>query len=106
MLGSAGLGGLGVEVVVAHDDVVRGKPDPEGFLKACSLLGVRPSEALVFEDSRPGIASARAAGIPVAFVREFSVEDNARLADRCFESLADAVPWVRQRIGWGRRRAP
>jgi sugar-phosphatase len=44
-------------------DVIKGKPDPEGYLLAASLLGVEPGEALVFEDAPAGIAAGVAAGI-------------------------------------------
>jgi sugar-phosphatase len=44
-------------------DVTRGKPDPEGYLRAAALLGVDPAEALVFEDAPAGIAAGLAAGI-------------------------------------------
>ena len=103
MLASAGHPHLGIGLMICREDVSRGKPDPEGFLAACSRLGVPPAEALVFEDSRPGIAAARAAGAAVAFVRELAAEDNAGLADAAFDTLADAVPWVRERLGTGRR---
>ena len=103
MLASAGHPHLGIDFMICREDVSRSKPDPEGFLAACSRLGVPPAEALVFEDSRPGIAAARAAGTAVAFVRELSPEDNAGLADVAFDTLADAVPWVRERLGPGRR---
>jgi HAD superfamily hydrolase (TIGR01509 family) len=106
MLASAGLDRLPVDTVISRDDVRRGKPDPEGFLAASARLGVPPAEALVFEDSRPGIAAARAAGMPVAFVRELSPEDNAVLADAAFDTLAAAVPWVRERIGVARPGGP
>lgn len=97
MLASAGTR-LAVNVVVSRDDVRRGKPDPEGFLAAASRLGVPPARSLVLEDSRPGIAAARAAGMPVAFVREFATEDNAALADEAFDTLAAAVPRLRERL--------
>ena len=50
------------DVVVAGDDVVRGKPDPEPYLKAAELLGIDPTQCIAFEDSRTGLASAEAAG--------------------------------------------
>jgi HAD superfamily hydrolase (TIGR01509 family) len=50
--------------IVTSDDVVHGKPDPEGYLKTLGLLG-DPKDALVFEDTEAGIASARAAGLRV-----------------------------------------
>jgi beta-phosphoglucomutase len=50
--------------VVSSDDVVHGKPDPEGYERTLVLLG-NPAEALVFEDTEAGIASAKRAGLRV-----------------------------------------
>jgi HAD superfamily hydrolase (TIGR01509 family) len=50
------------DVIVAGDDVVQGKPHPEPYLKAASLLGVKPEHCVAFEDSVSGIRSAEAAG--------------------------------------------
>jgi sugar-phosphatase len=49
-------------VMVYAGDVARGKPDPEGYLTAAGRLGIDPAEALVVEDSPPGIEAGRAAG--------------------------------------------
>ena len=49
--------------IVSSDDVVHGKPDPEGYVKALALLEVDPADAVVFEDTEAGVASARAAGV-------------------------------------------
>jgi beta-phosphoglucomutase len=49
--------------IVSSDDVVHGKPDPEGYAKALGQLGVDPGDSLVVEDTEAGIASARAAGV-------------------------------------------
>ena len=40
-----------VGVVVSSDDVVEGKPSPEGYLLATRALGARPGRCLAFEDS-------------------------------------------------------
>ena len=64
-LARARLGTVGISapaVMVFADDVARGKPDPEGYLSAARRLGVDPAEALVVEDSPPGIEAGRAAG--------------------------------------------
>ncbi|MCU1435186.1 MAG: 2-deoxyglucose-6-phosphatase [Pseudarthrobacter sp.] len=45
------------------DLVTRGKPHPEGYLRAASLLGVEPEHAVVFEDAPAGIAAGVAAGM-------------------------------------------
>jgi sugar-phosphatase len=50
-------------IAVTAEQVSRGKPDPEGYLKAAALLGAEPAEALVFEDAPAGIAAGVAAGI-------------------------------------------
>lgn len=49
--------------IVSSDDVVHGKPDPEGYAKALAELEVDPGDSLVVEDTEAGIASARAAGV-------------------------------------------
>jgi beta-phosphoglucomutase len=59
---SAGLAPL-LRGIVSSDDVVEGKPDPEGYVKALELLGVQGADTVVFEDTEAGIASARAAGV-------------------------------------------
>ncbi|HUO79429.1 MAG TPA: HAD family phosphatase [Steroidobacteraceae bacterium] len=69
LLGRLGVAGLvAPEARIGGDDVRRGKPDPEGFLRAARALGVGPHEALVFEDSRAGLEAARAAGMRSMFV--------------------------------------
>lgn len=50
-------------VVVTADDVERGKPHPESYLRAVSKLGVRPQAALVVENAPYGVRSAKAAGM-------------------------------------------
>ena len=44
------------------------KPAPDVYLAACEALGVAPAEAVAFEDSPPGAAAARAAGMFVIAV--------------------------------------
>ena len=54
--------------LVNGNEVERSKPEPDIFLKACQLCGVRPEEAMVLEDSQNGILAAWRAGIPVICV--------------------------------------
>ena len=53
------------DVALCREDTPREKPAPELFLAVASALAVSPSACLVIEDSVPGIAAARAAGMPV-----------------------------------------
>jgi len=48
--------------VCTREDVARGKPHPDLFLKAASDLGVRAQRCLVLEDSYHGVRAAHAAG--------------------------------------------
>lgn len=61
-IGAAGLLDL-FDQILCGDMVERSKPDPEIFLKACELLGVRPEESCVIEDSYNGIRAAYAGGM-------------------------------------------
>jgi sugar-phosphatase len=54
--------------VVGADDVVRGKPDPEGYERAADLLRVDPARCLVIEDASAGLEAGRAAGARVIAV--------------------------------------
>lgn len=51
-----------VDGVVARQEKLRGKPEPDTFLAAAKRLGVAPEEAAVFEDALSGVAAGRAGG--------------------------------------------
>lgn len=57
-------------IVTAHD-VVNAKPAPDIYLEAAKRLGVDPKRCQAYEDTDPGIESARAAGMDVVDVRDF-----------------------------------
>lgn len=48
--------------VITADQVTRGKPHPEPYLKAAEKLGVSAKDCVVFEDSLSGLRAAQAAG--------------------------------------------
>ncbi|MDC7120484.1 HAD-IA family hydrolase [Cellulomonas fimi] len=55
-------------VFVTSEDVSRGKPDPEPYLRGAAVLDLDPADCLAFEDTTDGVASARGAGMPVVAV--------------------------------------
>ena len=57
------------EVVVGAEQVTRGKPSPDVFLRAAELLGIAPERCVVYEDAELGFQAARAAGMAVVDVR-------------------------------------
>ena len=54
--------------VLHAGNVIKGKPDPEIYLKAASGLKLSPEACVVFEDSPTGVEAARRAGIPVVVI--------------------------------------
>ena len=59
-------GGLPVpDRLVTADSVNEGKPHPAPFLAGAALLGFKPQECVVFEDSSSGVKAGRAAGCTV-----------------------------------------
>ncbi|WEV26193.1 HAD family hydrolase [Streptomyces sp. 71268] len=56
---------FGEERIFSSQDVGRGKPAPDLFLHAASVMGVAPERCAVVEDSPLGVQAARAAGMDV-----------------------------------------
>lgn len=77
--------------IAASEDVTRGKPDPEVFLKAAAKLGADPASCVVIEDAQVGIRAARAAGTKaVAVTTTHPAEALApESPDRIVESLEE-----------------
>ncbi|SEL06277.1 haloacid dehalogenase superfamily, subfamily IA, variant 3 with third motif having DD or ED/haloacid dehalogenase superfamily, subfamily IA, variant 1 with third motif having Dx(3-4)D or Dx(3-4)E [Carnobacterium iners] len=57
------------DIIIAGDEVINSKPDPEIFLSACKKSEITCSNAIVLEDSAAGIEAAHSAGI-VSFLVE------------------------------------
>jgi HAD superfamily hydrolase (TIGR01509 family) len=55
-------------VIISSDQVERGKPHPDVYLRAADRLGARPSHCVALEDSHNGIRAAHAAGMAAIMV--------------------------------------
>jgi HAD superfamily hydrolase (TIGR01509 family) len=75
------------DLVLTPGEGRRPKPAPDVYLAACEALGVAPAEAVAFEDSVPGAAAARAAGMFVIGVPSDGV--HGLEADLVLGSLLD-----------------
>jgi HAD superfamily hydrolase (TIGR01509 family) len=86
------------DVVVSADDVEAPKPAPDLYLAACAALGAAPQRAAALEDSPPGVAAARAAGMYVIAVPYFA-DAHIEGASLVARSLADPSVAAALRVG-------
>ena len=61
-----------IDLIVSNQDVTRGKPDPEMYLKAIDKFGLKPEDCLILEDNENGIRAARASGASVLVIGDVS----------------------------------
>ncbi|WP_231459681.1 HAD family phosphatase [Pedobacter sp. Leaf132] len=52
-----------ISAIVSANDVAESKPHPETFLKCATILNVKPTDCLVFEDAPKGVEAAFNAGM-------------------------------------------
>lgn len=76
-------------VIVAGDQVKKGKPNPEPYLKAAKAFGLRPAECLVVENSPLGIKSAKQAGMPCIAITTSLAKEYLKQADCVVAGLQD-----------------
>ena len=67
------LSGLGItnrfRAIVIGDELPHGKPHPLPYLEGLRFVGAKAQTSIAFEDSRSGVQSAAAAGIPTIGMR-------------------------------------
>ena len=61
-----------LDLMVSNEDVKKGKPDPEMYLKAINHFGLKPSECLILEDNENGIKAAKASGAHLLIVEQIA----------------------------------
>jgi beta-phosphoglucomutase len=86
-------------VLVSSDDVERGKPDPEGYRTALSLLDgdIDAGDVLVVEDTEAGIAAAKGAGMRCVAVLGTLAPERLAAADEIVERIE--VPLMQRLLG-------
>jgi HAD superfamily hydrolase (TIGR01509 family) len=77
-------------------DVVKGKPDPEPYLKAWERSGLKKEQCFVVENAPLGIRSGKAAGLTVYAVNTgvLTKEDLAQ-ADQVFDSMKELLDFLK-----------
>lgn len=75
-----------IDYIVDPDDVKKGKPAPDIFLKAAEVFGVKPSDCIGIEDAISGIKAIKAAGMYAIGIGDKEV---LKEADIVFKSIAE-----------------
>lgn len=75
------------------NNIKRGKPDPEVFLKAAEFLGLPPAECMVVEDAGSGILAAKSGGFTAVGIAGAKANPKA---DYRIDKLSDllALPFL------------
>ena len=84
--------------IVTGDEVERGKPHPDIYLRAAEKLDVLPAACLVIEDALSGVAAAKAAQMTVAAIpdtRFVEARDYENAADYVLRELLEIPPLLR-----------
>lgn len=83
------------EVLVTGDDVARGKPDPEPYLRAATELGILAARCVVVEDAPAGILAAKRAGMTVLAVTTTHPAAELAEADQVFSAMDEVTRYLR-----------
>lgn len=71
--------------------ITRSKPDPEVFLLAASMLGVRPENAVVIEDAESGVRAAKAGRFRAIGIRTEGNDPNSDITIRHLKNLTEIL---------------
>lgn len=85
--------------IICGDEIIAGKPDPEGYLKTAALIGCRPEDCYVLEDSPNGILAGHRAGCSVIMVPN-GIEPDAEIRSLC-AGIYPSLSEVRQAMETG-----
>ena len=76
------------EFYVSNEDVSKGKPDPEMYIKAMAEMNLKPDQCMIIEDNEKGIQAARASGANVMIVDDvdsvnyLNIKENIAMFER------------------------
>jgi HAD superfamily hydrolase (TIGR01509 family) len=89
------------DVIITGDEIERGKPQPDIYVRVAEKLGVAADDCLVIEDSLSGIAAGKAAKMRVAAIpdrRFVDPRDYKKEADYVLDDLSE-IPALVQGAG-------
>ncbi len=87
------------DALTTGEEVERGKPDPDIYLKAAGKVHVVPEKCLVVEDALAGVQAGKSAGMTVVAIpdpRFVDVSLYPERADAVIADLGELTAWIRQ----------
>ncbi|WP_406657179.1 HAD family phosphatase [Methanolobus sp. ZRKC2] len=82
------------EVIVTADDVERGKPDPQPYLKAVEMLGIDKDECIVIENAPMGVEAAQKAGLCCIAVPTYLDPEKLKSADIVLRDHRELIDYL------------
>jgi len=79
------------DAAVCGDEVRHGKPNPEPYMAAASLIKLQPRDCLAVENAPYGIQSAKTAGCRVVAVRSYLTDEDLKEAHQLVDDLAELM---------------
>lgn len=86
--------------IIGGDEITKGKPDPEIFIKAAELSGYNKENCLVIEDSTNGLKAGINSGIRTVYIKDI-VDVPSEIADKAYakcEALDDVIDVIKNDI--------
>jgi len=74
-----------LDFMMSNEDVSRGKPDPEMYVRSMGHFALKPTECLIIEDNENGIKAARASGGHLLVVKEVTEVNLSNIINRISE---------------------
>jgi len=82
------------KTIVCGDEIKRGKPNPDMYLRVAEVMGLKPEECLAFEDTQYGTMSAKSAGMMCFSVpNEYCTKQEYSMSDKVLNSLNDTFQY-------------
>jgi beta-phosphoglucomutase-like phosphatase (HAD superfamily) len=81
--------------IVSGEDVTKGKPEPEIYLKAAEKAGNLPEKCVAIEDAPAGILAAKNAGLTcIAYRNPSTIGQEFSNADYVIDKFGEAFPII------------
>jgi len=84
--------GWRIPSMTTYEDIAKGKPDPEVFLRAAAACGVAPNRCVVVEDSMAGVQAGKAANMKVLAITGTTPKETLKaIADKVIDSYSEVT---------------